>query len=651
IRGLLDLTDNIRAEVTAEHRIDPPPQVVRHDGDDPYLVVAADKGTAEFSDFANAISAEYGYWLGDAFASGGSVGYDHKAMGITPRGVWELVKRHFRELGVDIQAADFTIVGVGDMSGDVFGNGMLQSRHIRLLGAFNHLHIFIDPASEPAGSYAERKLLFELPRSSWADYDPRLISPGGGVFERSAKSIPVSAEMRRAFAIAEDHLTPAELIQRLLTAQVDLLFFGGIGSFVKARSETHAQVGDKANDALRADGEAVYARVIGEGANLGVTQRGRIAYAQKGGRIDTDAIDNSAGVSMSDHEVNIKILLGQAIATGALGAHEREPLLAQLKDDVAVLVLRDNYLQGQALSVAEAKGPAAINRQVLLIREHEKTGRLDRALEFLPDDEEIAARAAAHRGLTRPELAVLLAYSKMSLDRELLQSDLPDAPELVAELLTYFPSALRERFPAQIATHPLHREITATLLTNDLVNRAGITFINELQTRSGRPAPEIARAYRIVREAFALPPLWAEIEALDNKVAVALQSEMLIDIAGVVEHAAAWLLRSERLGMAAETSRFTPAVAGLAANLADLLPASERAVMVSRGERLAAAGVPPPLAARIAGVIFLTTAFEIGDLAGRAGQPVERAARTFYGVGASFALAELRAAAPPLPPT
>jgi glutamate dehydrogenase len=389
--------------------------------------------------------------------------------------------------------------------------------------------------------------------------------------------------------------------------------------------------------------------VIGEGANLGVTQRGRIAYAQKGGRIDTDAIDNSAGVSMSDHEVNIKILLGQAIATGALGAHEREPLLAQMKDEVAALVLRDNYLQGQALSVAEARGPAAFNRQVLLIRELEKAGRLDQALEFLPDDEEIAARAAAHRGLTRPELAVLLAYSKMSLDRELLQSDLPDAPELVAELLTYFPSALRKRFPAQIATHPLHREITATLLTNDLVNRAGITFINEMQTRTGRPAPEIARAYRIVREAFALPPLWAEIEALDSKVAAALQSEMLLDIAGVVEHAAAWLLRSEGLGMAAEESRFTPAVAGLAANLADLLPAGERALMVSRGERLAAAGVPPPLAARIAGVIFLTTAFEIGDLAAGAGQPVERAARTFYGVGASFALDELRAAARRLP--
>jgi glutamate dehydrogenase len=653
IRGLLDLTDNIDAETSAEtsggHRVVPPRGVVRYDGDDPYLVVAADKGTAAFSDFANAIAEEYGFWLGDAFASGGSAGYDHKALGITSRGAWELVKRHFREFGVDIQTADFTVVGVGDMSGDVFGNGMLQSRHIRLLGAFNHQHVFIDPEPDAAGSYAERKRLFQLPRSSWVDYDRRLISPGGGVFERSAKSIPISAEMKRAFSIAKDHLTPAELIRCLLTAQVDLLFFGGIGTLVKARSETHAQVGDKANDALRVDGEAIRAKVVGEGANLGVTQRGRVAYAQKGGRIDTDAIDNSAGVSMSDHEVNIKILLGQAIAAGALDAHEREPLLAQMKDEVAALVLRDNYLQGEALSVAEAKGGAALNRQALLIRELEKAGRLDRALEFLPDDEEIAARGAAHQGLTRPELAVLLAYSKMSLDHELLQSDLPDAPELAAELRAYFPATLRERFPAQIATHPLHREITATLVTNDLVNRAGITFINDMQARTGRPAPQIARAYRIVREAFALPPRWAEIEALDNKVAAALQSEMLLDIAGVVEHAAAWLLRSERLGIVAEASRFTPAVAGLAANLADLLPASERALMVSRGERLAAARVPPPLAARIGGVIFLTTAFEIGDLAARAGQPVERAARTFYGVGARFVLDELRAAARRLP--
>ncbi len=659
MRGLLDLTDNIVAESSDKseaeaHRTVPPPSVVRHDDDDPYLVVAADKGTATFSDTANAIAIEYGFWLGDAFASGGSAGYDHKEIGITSRGAWELVKRHFRELGADIQATDFTVVGVGDMAGDVFGNGMLQSRHIRLLGAFNHQHIFIDPEPDAAVSYAERQRLFALPRSGWADYDHGLISPGGGVFERSAKAIPITPEMKRTFAIAEDHLTPAELIQRLLTAQVDLLFFGGIGTFVKAHGETHAQVGDKANDALRIDGEAIRARVVGEGANLGVTQRGRVAYAQKGGRIDTDAIDNSAGVSMSDHEVNIKVLLGHAIATGALAAPEREPLLAQMTDEVAALVLRDNYLQGEALSVAEARGPGALDRQVRLIRELQKAGRLDRALEFLPDDEELAALAAARRGLTRPELAVLLAYAKMSLDHELLQSDLPDAPELTGELCGYFPAALRERFRTQIAAHPLRREIVATVVANDVVNRGGLTFVHDLQAHSGRSAAEVARAYRIAREAFALPPLWAEIEALDNKVAAAVQSEMLLDIAGVVEHAAAWLLRAAKgpsgLDRGVEAARFAPAVAGLATHLAELLPAGERTLMDARAARLAAsAGVPPALAARGGGLVFLTTAVVIGDMAARAGQPIERAARTFYGVGARFALDTLRDAARRLP--
>ncbi len=654
MRGLLDLTDNIVAAKPDKNgpetqRIVHPPGIVRHDDDDPYLVVAADKGTATFSDTANAIAIEYGFWLGDAFASGGSAGYDHKEIGITSRGAWELVKRHFRELGTDIQTTDFTVVGVGDMAGDVFGNGMLQSRHIRLLGAFNHLHVFIDPEPDPAASFAERQRLFESPRLGWGDYDHRLISPGGGVFERSAKSIEISAAMKRVFAIAEDHLTPAELIQKLLTAQVDLLFFGGIGTFVKAHGETHAQVGDKANDSLRIDGEAIRARVVGEGANLGVTQKGRIAYALKGGRIDTDAIDNSAGVSMSDHEVNIKILLGHAIAAGALGAQEREPLLAQMTDDVAALVLRDNYLQGEALSVAEACGPAALDRQARLIRDLEKAGQLDRALEFLPNDEEIAARAAAHRGLTRPELSVLLAYAKMSLDHELLRSDLPDAPALADELCGYFPPALRDRFRAQIAAHPLRREIVATVIANDVVNRGGLTFVHDLAARTGRAAPEIARAYRIVREAFALPVLWDEIEALDNKVAAPVQSQMLLDIAGVVEHAAAWLLRAGRLDMAADAARFAPAVRGLAAHLAELLPAGERALLDARQARFAAAGVPPSQAARVAGIVFLTTAFEIGDMATRAACPVERAGRTFYGVGARFALDELRAAARRLP--
>ena len=487
----------------------PPPGVVRYDGDDPYLVVAADKGTATFSDFANAISEEYGFWLGDAFASGGSAGYDHKAMGITARGAWELVKRHFRELGRDIETSELTVIGVGDMSGDVFGNGMLMSRHLRLLGAFNHLHVFVDPDPDPEKSFAERQRLFRLPRSSWADYDHALISPGGGVFERSAKSISISPEMKRAFDIEADHLTPAELIRKLLAASVDLLWFGGIGTYVKAPDESHSEVGDRANDALRIDGDKIRAKVVGEGANLAVTQRGRVAYALAGGRINTDAIDNSAGVDTSDHEVNIKILLDHAIASGAMAAAEREPLLAGMADDVALLVLRDNYLQGEALSVAEARGVGALDRQVRLMRDLERSGRLDRALEFLPDDETLATRAAQRRGLVRPELAVLLAYAKMTLYDELLASDLPDAPELAGELRDYFPAALRDRLEALIAAHPLHREITATVVTNDLVNRAGITFVNEMRERTGREAAEAARAYAIAREVFDLRALWA----------------------------------------------------------------------------------------------------------------------------------------------
>jgi len=650
IRGLLDLTDNIVAAGPDSRAILPPPAVVRHDDDDPYLVVAADKGTASFSDIANGIAEERGFWLGDAFASGGSKGYDHKAMAITSRGAWELIKRHFRELGRDIQTSDFTAVGVGDMSGDVFGNGMLQSRHIRLLGAFNHLHIFVDPDPDPAASYAERERLFRLPRSSWADYDPALISPGGGVFERTAKSVPISP---RAFAIAEDQLTPAELMRHMLTAEIDLLFFGGIGTFVKTRNETHAEVGDRANDACRVNAETLRAKVVGEGANLGVTQRGRVAYALQGGRIDTDAIDNSAGVDMSDHEVNIKILLGGAIAAGALGQQERDPLLAEMAGDVAALVLRDNYLQGEALSVAEARGPAALDRQIRLIRELERPTdhgvRLDRALEFLPDDETLAARAAARQGLTRPELAVLLAYSKMSLDAELLASDLPDAPELAPDLRDYFPPALRERFAAHIAAHPLRCEITATVVTNDLVNRAGITFIHDMRARTGRNAPEAARGYRIVREAFDLPALWAGIEALDNKIAARVQTGMLLDIAALLEHAVAWLLRNNRLELGAEIARLGPSTRALSETVADLLPPRDRSFVEERAAQFAAAGVPQTLARRIGGIVFLAPALEISDLAERTATPLERAARAYYGAGDRFALDDMRAAAQRLP--
>jgi glutamate dehydrogenase len=649
IRGLLDLTDNIVAETPEDHRIVPPPGVVRYDSDDPYLVVAADKGTATFSDFANAIAHEYGFWLGDAFASGGSAGYDHKAIGITARGAWELVKRHFRELGRDIEKSELSVVGIGDMSGDVFGNGMLMSRHLRLLGAFNHLHVFIDPAPDPEKSFLERQRLFHLPRSSWADYDRALISPGGGVFERSAKSIPISPEISRAFDIAADILTPAELIRRLLAASIDLLWFGGIGTYVKAPNESHIEVGDRANDALRIDGDKVRARVIGEGANLAVTERGRIAFALAGGRINTDAIDNSGGVDMSDHEVNIKILLDRAIASGVLSAAEREPLLAAMADDVSGLVLRDNYLQGEALSVAEARGVTVLDRQVRLMRDLERSGRLDRALEFLPDDETLAARAAQRRGLVRPELAVLLAYAKMALYGELLASDLPAAAELDGELRGYFPTALRERLSGPIPTHPLRCEIIATVVTNDLVNRAGITFASEMQTRTGRTAPEVARAYTIVRDVFDLRPLWTEIEKLDNKVPAAAQTDMLREIIGLIEHAAGWLLRSGRLEFGRETGRFASSAHALAASLSQVLPKADASLVAERSQRFREAGVPEALAERIAASIFLACALDIAKLAQRSAQPLDRAARIYYGVGTRFALDDMRAAARRLP--
>ena len=645
IRGLLDLTDNIVSEQPGQHRVVPPPDVVRHDDEDPYLVVAADKGTTTFSDFANAISEEYGFWLGDAFASGGSAGYDHKEMGITARGAWELVKRHFRELGRNIESSEITVIGVGDMSGDVFGNGMLMSRHLRLLAAFDHRHVFVDPEPDAERSFAERLRLFRLPRSSWADYDRALISAGGGVFERSAKSVPISPEMKRAFDIDADQLTPAELIRAMVTAPVDLLWFGGIGTYVKAASETHAEVGDRANDALRVNGDEIRAKVVGEGANLAVTQRGRIAFALAGGRIDTDAIDNSAGVDTSDHEVNIKILLDQAIASGALAAEDRQPLLAEMSGEVASLVLRDNYLQGEALSAAEARGVVSLDRQLRMIRDLERGGRLDRALEFLPDDETLAARSAQGRGLVRPELAVLLAYAKMTLYEALLASALPDAPELADQLRSYFPEAVRHRLAPQITTHPLHREIIATVVTNEIVNRARTTFVHDMRARTGRSAPEVAQAYIIVREAFELRQLWTEIEALDNKVAAQVQIEMLLEIADLVERAAAWLLFRKRLTIGPEIGRFAPSVRSIAASLFDLLPPTDRDLLSERSLRFAEAGVPEALATRIGGTMFLAAALDVADLAEHSGQELDQAARVYYAVGAQFALDEMRVAA------
>jgi glutamate dehydrogenase len=566
-------------------------------------------------------------------------------MGITARGAWELVKRHFRELGRNIDSSEISVIGVGDMSGDVFGNGMLMSRHLKLLGAFDHRHVFVDPDPDAERSFAERLRLFRLPRSSWADYDRTLISPGGGVFERSAKSVPISPEMKRAFDIEADHLTPAELIRAMLIAPVDLLWFGGIGTYVKAANETHNEVGDRANDALRVNGDKIRAKVIGEGANLAVTQRGRIAFALAGGRIDTDAIDNSAGVDTSDHEVNIKILLDQAISSGALPAEDRQPLLAEMANEVAALVLRDNYLQGEALSAAEARGVVSLDRQLRMIRDLERSGRLDRALEFLPDDETLAARSAQGRGLVRPELAVLLAYAKMTLYEALLASALPDAAELAGELRSYFPEAVRRGLAAQIATHPLHREIIATVVTNDIVNRARITFVHDMRARTGRSAAEVAQAYMIVREVFELRRLWTEIEALDNKVAAQIQIEMLLEIADLVERAAAWLLYRKRLTIGPEIGRFAPSVRSIAASIFDLLPPSDRNLVSERSLRFAEAGVPEALATRIGGTMFLAAALDVADLAERSGQELDQAARVYYAVGAQFALDEMRIAA------
>jgi glutamate dehydrogenase len=610
LRALLDLTDNRVAG-----QVVPPPGVRRLDGDDPYLVVAADKGTATFSDHANAISAEYGHWLGDAFASGGSVGYDHKAMGITARGAWESVKRHFRELGLDTQSQEFSVAGVGDMSGDVFGNGMLLSRHIRLVAAFDHRHVFIDPTPDAATSFAERERLFKLPRSSWADYDAGLISAGGGVWSRSEKSIPVSPQAGAALGIetAGDGLrmTPSELLSAILKAPVDLLYNGGIGTYVKARGESHAEVGDRANDALRINGGDLRCKVVAEGGNLGCTQLGRIEAALAGVRILTDAIDNSAGVDTSDHEVNIKILLGLAVADGEMTEKQRNALLPQMTDDVAAMVLADNYHQTQVLSLTRALGVAQLDRQARFMRHLEKIGLLDRAIEFLPSDEQMAERKAQGQGLTSPELAVLLAYSKMWLSDELVDSDLPEDPWVATALARYFPPLLREKFAAYIPRHPLKREIIATHVLNRMVNRVGPTFVHRLTEMTGAKPSQIVRAYLATREVFCFGPLWKQIEALDNRVADAVQAAMFNHLRGLSIRSTTWFLHPRRLaeGVQPLIQRLTPAVAMLRARLE---PTAAAAPLVADW---VAAGVPAPLAQAVVATDGLFDALDIAEIA------------------------------------
>ena len=627
LRGLLDLTDNRVGD-----KIVPPPTVKRHDPDDPYLVVAADKGTATFSDFANGISKEYGYWLGDAFASGGSVGYDHKAMGITARGAWESVKRHFREMGVDTQTTDFTVAGIGDMSGDVFGNGMLLSRHIRLVAVFDHRHILLDPNPDAGKSFRERERIFKLPRSTWADYDTKLLSKGGGIHARSAKSIPLTPEVKAALAITADALTPTELVNAILKAPVDLIYNGGIGTYVKASSETHAQVGDRANDALRVNGRDLRCKVFVEGGNLGCTQLGRIEYASAGGRICTDAIDNSAGVDTSDHEVNIKILLGLPIAEGELTEKQRNALLAEMTDDVAGLVLRDNIFQTQVLSVTGHIAPQLLDAQARFMQFLEKGGRLNRAIEFLPSDEELAERRTAGRGLTSPERAVMLAYSKIWLYDELLASSLPDDPWVATALVRYFPAALEATYATYMARHPLKREIIANHVTNSMINRVGSTFVHRLSEMTGTRPHEVVRAYLLSREVFGLVPLWMAIEALDNKVDDAVQSTMLIDTSAQLERGTTWFLRSRRLGddMGATIANFAPRVAELSERLPKLLDASERARIDAAAARYVAQGVPKDLAVRVVTFDTLYATLDIAEVAANAKQPVDPVATVYF---------------------
>ncbi|MFB6620046.1 NAD-glutamate dehydrogenase [Streptomyces sp. NPDC085524] len=629
ISALLDITDNMVAG-----EVVPPQGVVRHDEDDTYLVVAADKGTATFSDIANGVAESYGFWLGDAFASGGSAGYDHKGMGITARGAWESVKRHFRELGHDTQAQDFTVVGVGDMSGDVFGNGMLLSEHIRLVAAFDHRHIFIDPNPDAATSYTERRRLFDLPRSSWADYDTSLISAGGGVHPRSAKAVPITAQVREALGIEAGvtKMTPADLMKAILQSPVDLLWNGGIGTYVKATAETHADVGDKANDAIRVNGSEVRAKVIGEGGNLGLTQLGRIEFAHNGGKVNTDAIDNSAGVDTSDHEVNIKILLNAVVADGDMTVKQRNKLLAEMTDEVGTLVLRNNYAQNTALANASAQAPSLLHAQQRFMRRLESEGLLNRELEFLPADRQIRELLNTGKGLTQPELAVLFAYTKITVADELIHTELPDDPYLRGLLHAYFPGALLRKFPEQIDAHALRREIITTLLVNDTVNTGGSTFLHRLREETGASLEEIVRAQLSAREIFGLADVWDAVEALDNKVAADVQTRVRLHSRRLVERGTRWLLnnRPQPLQITETIDFFSARVAEVWAELPKLVRGADLEWYQSILDELTGEGVPEELAAKVAGFSSAFPTLDIVAIADRTGVDSLGVAEVYY---------------------
>ena len=648
MRGMLDVTDNLSGGDVV-----PPKDVVRHDGDDPYLVVAADKGTATFSDIANGISVDYGHWLGDAYASGGSDGYDHKKMGITARGAWESVKRHFREMGTNTQEEEFTVIGVGDMSGDVFGNGMLLSEHIRLLAAFNHLHIFIDPDPDAAKSFKERQRLFEIGRGSWDQYDSKLISKGGGVFERSAKSIDITPEMRKRFGIEEKSLTPNELLKALLLSEMDLLWFGGIGTYIKATSESHAEAGDKANDAIRINGREVRAKVIGEGANLGVTQRGRIEFARIGGRMNTDFIDNSAGVDCSDHEVNIKILLNSVVDAGDMTVKQRNALLEKMTDEVAALCLRDNYLQTQTLTMTLAEGPELLDQQARFMRALEKAGQLNRAVEMLPDDEELTELLGKKEGLSRPETAVLLSYAKITLYDDLLQSDLPDDETLASDLVIYFPKPLQESYRDEILRHPLRREIIATFITNSIINRTGPTYAVEMADKTGMGPADIARAYIIIRDSFGLRDLWRGIEALDNQVDTHTQTHLQLLTRRLVERTTSWVLRntSDVSDIGEHIAHMKPAIESLYEGLNEVIYEEARKVLDERTAGMVDKGVPEDLARKVSSLNLVAAGCDLIHISDTCQISLPEVGPMYFDLGRRFGIAWLRDSAIAMPTT
>jgi len=639
LRGLLDITDNIVGP-----NIVAPDNVVRYDDDDPYLVVAADKGTATFSDYANAVSAEYGFWLGDAFASGGSVGYDHKKMGITARGAWESVKRHFRELGHDTQTQPFTVAGIGDMAGDVFGNGMLLSEQIQLVAAFNHMHIFIDPTPDAAKTYAERRRLFELPRSSWSDYNTQYLSEGAGIYSRSDKSITLSPEACTAIGVENNTFTPTELISAILKSPVDLMWNGGIGTYMKASSESHADAADRANDGLRVNASQLRCRVFGEGGNLGCTQLGRIEYARSGGMIYTDAIDNSAGVDCSDHEVNIKILVNSVVANDDITLKQRDKLLADMTEEVGLMVLRDNYLQTQCINQCMEPGSLSLHEAQRFMQHLESIDRLNRSIEFLPDNDEIADRLAAEEGLSRPEVAVLVSYSKMVMYDDLLDSDFADEPALQQELIDYFPDVLSQQYTDRIADHRLRREIISTVVTNELVNRLGPTFAFRMHHELGATASDVAAAFVAVRTIFHLPELWHSIEMLDNKVSAEIQNQMHILVRGLVERSTHWLLRSRRATQSIDEviEQFEPGISTLIESLPDSLAEANKTTLDQRMRFFINAQVPQETAKAVAQVVPLSSSLDIVEITASVDLPISVSAKVYFELGGHLELQWLR---------